>query len=77
MSKSIGLHFDFSTAIVPVTIQALDKYDHIDKRLYRLIIPLNSVINKDGTALYQTVAAIFTAQLNKTPVSALQIFYIW
>lgn len=52
----------YSSATMPITIQALDNMG-LDPRVTRFVIPVGATINMDGTALYEAVAALFIAQL--------------
>ena len=42
-----------STATLPCTIRCLEKGNQIDPRVTRLMLPLGTTINMDGTALFQ------------------------
>lgn len=51
-----------STATLPVTMERVEKHLHIPEHISRFVLPLGTTINMDGTALYQSIAAIFIAQ---------------
>ncbi len=51
-----------SSATLPVTIEALEHNNKVDKRICNFLLPIGATINMDGTALYEAVAAIFIAQ---------------
>uniref|UniRef100_A0A7M6DR80 Amino acid transporter n=1 Tax=Clytia hemisphaerica TaxID=252671 RepID=A0A7M6DR80_9CNID len=51
-----------SSATMPVTFKCLEDKNGIDKRVTRLVLPIGTTINMDGTALFEAVAAIFIAQ---------------
>ncbi len=51
-----------STASLPVTMEAAEKYGGISKQSTEFVLPLGATINMDGTALYEAAAAIFIAQ---------------
>ncbi len=51
-----------SAATIPLTLESVEKNNHVDSRAARLVIPLGATINMDGTALYEAVAVIFIAQ---------------
>ncbi|XP_062587018.1 excitatory amino acid transporter 3-like [Saccostrea cucullata] len=51
-----------SSATLPVTMDCLQKRNHVDPRVTMFVTPIGATINMDGTALYEAVAAIFIAQ---------------
>ncbi|XP_037027113.1 excitatory amino acid transporter 3-like [Bradysia coprophila] len=51
-----------SSATLPVTIQCLVEKNGVDSNLAKFMVPIGAVINMDGTALYEAVAALFMAQ---------------
>ena len=52
-----------SAATLPVTMSNLEKRAGVDSRIGNFVLPLGATINMDGTALYESVAVIFIAQL--------------
>ncbi|WAQ94307.1 EAA1-like protein, partial [Mya arenaria] len=54
-----------SSATMPVTLHCLEVNNHIDPRVSTFVIPVGATINMDGTALYEAVAALFIANVNK------------
>jgi len=46
-------------------MRCLEDNNKVDKRVVSFVIPVGATINMDGTALYEAVAAIFIAQLNR------------
>ncbi|XP_065806470.1 excitatory amino acid transporter 3-like [Labrus bergylta] len=52
-----------SSATLPHTFQCCEERLNLDKRITRLILPIGTNLNKDGTAIYEVVAAVFIAQL--------------
>ncbi len=52
-----------SAATLPVTMSNLEKRAGVDGRIGNFVLPLGATINMDGTALYESVAVIFIAQL--------------
>jgi len=51
-----------SAATLPVNMRAAERMG-IPGDIYRLTLPVGATINMDGTALYQTLSAVFIAQL--------------
>ncbi|XP_055339827.1 LOW QUALITY PROTEIN: excitatory amino acid transporter-like [Paramacrobiotus metropolitanus] len=62
-----------SAATLPITFRCLEENNGIDKRVTRFVLPVGATVNMDGTALYEAVAAIFIAQLNKVDLTYGQI----
>ena len=52
-----------SAATVPVTIENVEKENKISRRTTLFVIPLGATVNMNGTALYESIAAIFIAQM--------------
>ena len=52
-----------SSATMPVTIRVAEENMKARPDVAQFVIPLGAVVNMDGTALYQAVAAIFLCQL--------------
>ncbi len=52
-----------SAATLPVTMSNLEKRAGVEPRIGNFVLPLGATINMDGTALYESVAVIFIAQL--------------
>ncbi|ABA58242.1 Sodium/dicarboxylate symporter [Nitrosococcus oceani ATCC 19707] len=50
-----------SSATLPLTMECV-RENGIDPRAVRFVLPLGSTINMDGTALYESAAAMFIAQ---------------
>ena len=61
---------------MPTTFRCLEELLHIDKRIVRFIIPVGTTVNMNGTAVYQTVAAIFIAQINGRSLSFVEYVII-
>ncbi|XP_074594871.1 excitatory amino acid transporter 1-like [Brevipalpus obovatus] len=58
-----------STATLPITMSCLENNLGLDSRVTRALIPIGAVVNMDGTALYEAVAAIYIAQYRHIPMS--------
>jgi proton glutamate symport protein len=52
-----------SSATLPLTIDCVEKEAKVSSRVSSFVLPLGATINMDGTALYESVAAVFIAQL--------------
>jgi Na+/H+-dicarboxylate symporter len=51
-----------SAATLPVTMECAEENLGVKKEVASFVLPLGATINLDGTALYQSVAAVFIAQ---------------
>lgn len=51
-----------SAATLPITMTAVEENLGVRKDTAKFVLPLGATINMDGTALYESVAAIFIAQ---------------
>ncbi len=51
-----------SSATLPVTMESAQDNNQVSKRATSFVLPIGATINMDGTALYESVAAIFIAQ---------------
>ncbi|PSQ96563.1 MAG: dicarboxylate/amino acid:cation symporter [Bacteroidetes bacterium SW_9_63_38] len=52
-----------SGATLPVTMEVAEKNLGVSEEVASFVLPLGATINMDGTALYQSVAAVFIAQV--------------
>ena len=52
-----------SAATLPLTMNNLEKRAGVKPKIGNFVLPLGATINMDGTALYESVAVIFIAQL--------------
>ena len=73
LSQSLQCVFIASAAALPVTFRCLEENLGIDKRVTRFVLPVGATVNMDGTALYEAVAAIFIAQMNRIYLSPGQV----
>lgn len=62
---------------MPITFRCLEENNKVDRRVTRFMLPLGATVNMDGTALYQTVATIFIAQLNGIEFGPGQLLTVW
>ena len=51
------------SATLPVTVECVEKQNCVSRRTTLFVIPLGATVNMNGTALYESVAAIFIAQV--------------
>ena len=52
-----------SSATLPTTIECAEQRNKVSKKACLFVLPLGATVNMDGTALYESVAAIFIAQM--------------
>ncbi len=52
-----------SSATLPVTIECAEEYNQVSRKASLFVLPLGATVNMDGTALYESVAALFIAQM--------------
>lgn len=52
---------------MPVTLQCVEEYNNIDRRISRFVIPVGATINMDGAALYEAVSYINVYHLTGNP----------
>jgi solute carrier family 1 (high affinity glutamate transporter) protein 1 len=52
-----------SSATLPLTIECVEEKNRVSRRAAYFVLPLGATVNMDGTALYESVAAIFIAQV--------------
>lgn len=67
-----------SSATLPLTMQGVEENNDVSERTAGFVLPLGATINMDGTALYESVAAIFIAQvygLDLGPAEQLIVFF--
>lgn len=66
-----------SSATLPVTFECVKEKNKVPKEAADLVLPLGATINMDGTALYESVAAIFIAQSYGIDLSIGQMIIIF
>jgi proton glutamate symport protein len=52
-----------SSATLPVTIDCVEDRAGVSPRVSSFVLPIGATINMDGTALYESIAAVFIAQV--------------
>ena len=55
---------DSNLLAMPITIECLEQYSEIDKRIIRFILVLSAIINKSSHSLYTIILRIFLLQYN-------------
>jgi solute carrier family 1 (high affinity glutamate transporter) protein 1 len=61
-----------SSATLPITMEGVEEKNGISNRTASFVLPLGATINMDGTALYESVAAMFIAQIY-APILGIEI----
>lgn len=65
-----------SSATLPLMMKCVEENNGVSKHISRFILPIGATVNMDGAALFQCVAAVFIAQLNKTSLNFIQVITI-
>ena len=52
-----------SSATLPVTLRCVEQNLKVDKNIAGFVCPLGATVNMDGTAIYESMAALFVANL--------------
>ncbi|KAG8515289.1 Neutral amino acid transporter B(0) [Galemys pyrenaicus] len=65
-----------SSATLPLMMKCVEERNGVTKHISRFILPIGATVNMDGAALFQCVAAVFIAQLNKQPLNFVNIITI-
>ncbi|WP_405196594.1 dicarboxylate/amino acid:cation symporter [Virgibacillus necropolis] len=65
-----------SSGTLPVTIKCSEDNLGVSKKISSFVLPLGATINMDGTSLYLSVAALFTAQAYGIELTFTQIMMI-
>jgi Na+/H+-dicarboxylate symporter len=61
-----------SSATLPITMESAERNNKVSRRTATFVLPIGATINMDGTALYESVAAIFIAQAMGYDLSVFQ-----
>lgn len=65
-----------SAAVMPLSLKTSEEKLHVKPAVGQFVIPLGATINMDGTALYQTIAAIFLVQAFGVDISASELLLL-
>lgn len=57
-----------SIATLPLTMECMNKKVGVHSKISHFVLPLGATVNMDGTALYESVAVIFIAELLGIPL---------
>ena len=52
-----------SAATLPVTMERVEEHLGVHREVSSFVLPIGATVNMDGTSLYQSVAAVFIAQV--------------
>lgn len=61
-----------SSATLPVSMECAERRAGVSRRSVEFVLPLGATVNMDGTALYQSVAAVFIAQASGISLGPLE-----
>ena len=61
-----------SSATLPLTIECVEERAGLSRKVSSFVLPIGATINMDGTALYESVAAVFIAQVYGIDLSVTQ-----
>ncbi len=65
-----------SSATMPVTMRTLEQNFGAPRKVVSFSIPIGTVVNMDGTALFEVAAALFIAQIWGVPLSVTQLILL-
>lgn len=65
-----------SAAVMPLSMKVADEKLNVSSNISDFVIPVGATINMDGTALFQTVTALFMSQAYGLDLSILEIIII-
>lgn len=71
MSPALATSFSTSSssATLPLTMECIEENAGVPNRVASFVLPLGATVNMDGTALYESVAALFIAQAYGFPLT--------
>lgn len=58
---------------LPVTMSCVEQNLGVSRRISGFVLPVGATVNMDGTALYQSLAAVFIAQVYGIDLSAMEL----
>jgi len=75
-AASVAFSTSSSSGTLPITMENTQKNLGVSKETSSFILPLGATINMDGTAIYQGIAVMFTAQYFGIELSFTQILMV-
>jgi Na+/H+-dicarboxylate symporter len=75
-SASIAFSSGSVVAALPITYENVVERNNVDNRAGSFVLPLASVFNMNGTAIYLSIAAIFIAQFFNISLSPMQFILL-
>ncbi len=73
----IALSTASSSATLPVSIEVAETKGGVDKKVAGFVLPLGATVNMDGTALYESIAVLFIANISGVDLSFSQQLIIF
>lgn len=71
-AQTLAFSTSSSAATLPVTMECIEKNLGVDKKVAGFTVPIGTVLNMDGTSLYQAIAAVFLAQMHMIDLTLMQ-----
>ncbi|XP_012888030.1 PREDICTED: neutral amino acid transporter B(0) [Dipodomys ordii] len=65
-----------SSATLPLMMKCVEEKNGVSRHISRFILPIGATVNMDGAALFQCVAAVFIAQLNRESLNMVKVITI-
>lgn len=72
----LGFTTSSSAAVLPLNMETLQNEFGVSNKTASFVLPVGVTINMDGTSLYQTIGAVFIAQVMGIDLSLMQILTI-
>ncbi len=66
-----------SSATLPVSMEVCEQKGGVDKKVAGFILPLGATVNMDGTALYESIAVLFIANISGVDLTLSQQIIIF
>lgn len=72
----LGFSTSSSSATLPVTMERVEKHLGVPEHVTGFVLPFGTTINMDGTALYQSIAVVFVAQVLGLDLTIFQLITV-